>query len=416
MSNDSVGNIDIHRMLVSWDENTTWNSMGSGIQRDDSEANATADSTLVAPTPIGTYTINNLQSSLQAWSDGATNYGWALFDDSTDDLRVLSSENGTVSVRPLLTVDYTLNLYRSVGTNTGNLNTGGETVTISGTTATFTGSMPANIGVGDVLEYQDGGSNWQVAFIEGRTSDTIYTVSDATGATPVATAGSVAVNVYRAYTSLFNWEAQDENDAIIDPLVEDFDTSTDLVSANTVMLVAAYADGPDTNPNGVTISGWTTGANNYIRVYTPVSTSEVGTSQRHTGTAGTGYVLRPSTLSPATNFRLLQILENYVRIEGLELDGTDIQNGENMDGILVSTSTAGTDNRIEGNLIHDIRNSNNTPASTRSLGGILLQNGSQDLVKIRQYYLRYREPQHRHWLKGLWDSTEGGCGRSVPLQ
>jgi hypothetical protein len=44
--------------------------------------------------------------------------------------------------------------YRSVGVDSGNLNTGGRTVGISGTTATFSGSMPTRVGVGDVLQYQ----------------------------------------------------------------------------------------------------------------------------------------------------------------------------------------------------------------------------------------------------------------------
>ena len=101
--------------------------------------------------------------------------------------------------------------------------------------------MPAKVGVGDVLQYQVA-ATWYVAFISGRTSDTIYTVQSASGGTPQAAAAGTAVNVYRAYTSLFNWEAQDENDTL-NPAVEDFDTSTDLVAANSVLQVATYADG-----------------------------------------------------------------------------------------------------------------------------------------------------------------------------
>ena len=42
---------------------------------------------------------------------------------------------------------------------------------------------------------------------------------------------------------------------------------------------------------GSQISGWTTDADNYLRVFTPVTASEVGVSQRHTGVAGTGFRL-----------------------------------------------------------------------------------------------------------------------------
>ena len=159
-------------------------------------------------------------------------------------------------------------LYRSVGTDNTDLNTG-KTVEIVGTTATFSTSMPNNIGVGDVLEY--GTTN--LAFISGRTSATVYTVQSSTGGTPVATGAGTAVSVFRAYTSLYNWETQDENDAIADG-VENFDTSKALVANNTVMQVAAYADGPDTGSNEVKITtAWVTGANNYIRIFTPISSN-----------------------------------------------------------------------------------------------------------------------------------------------
>ena len=58
-------------------------------------------------------------------------------------------------------------LYRSVGITATNLNTASRTVGISGSTATFSGAMPANVGVGDVLQYQVA-ATWYVAFIHGR--------------------------------------------------------------------------------------------------------------------------------------------------------------------------------------------------------------------------------------------------------
>ena len=47
------------------------------------------------------------------------------------------------------------------------------------------------------------------------------------------------------------------------------------------MNVACYGDGEDVT--SVTINCWTTGPDNYIRIYTPTSPSEVGVSQRHDG-------------------------------------------------------------------------------------------------------------------------------------
>ena len=98
------------------------------------------------------------------------------------------------------------------------------------------------------------------------------------------------------------------------------------------MQVAAYADGPDTDSGQVHIgSEWVTGPNNYIRIYTPVSTSEVGVSQRHTGTAGTGYVRRPSVAGPGS-YDVLQIDTNYVRVEGIDFDGSALTGAENLYG------------------------------------------------------------------------------------
>jgi len=172
-----------------------------------------------------------------------------------------------------------IQVYRSVGTETMDMNTGGATVEIIGSTATFDMALNGTIGVGDILEYNPG-SGVTLAVIIARTSSMIYTVSGTmAGSDPTAAAATTAVSIFRAYTSLSNWESQTENTSF-DDTVENFDQSTDLTALNTVMNVACYADGTDT---GVTIAGWTTSALNYIRIYTPVSTLEVGISQRHNG-------------------------------------------------------------------------------------------------------------------------------------
>jgi hypothetical protein len=74
---------------------------------------------------------------------------------------------------------------------------------------------------------------------------------------------------------------------------------------------------PDTT--AVTIDGWTTGENNYIKIYTPVSSSEVGTSQRHNGTWDDNkYRIEYSDENVVT------LNENYITVEGLQvhLSGT----------------------------------------------------------------------------------------------
>ena len=218
-------------------------------------------------------------------------------------------------------------LYRSVGTTATDLNTSAHNVTISGTTATFAGTMPDNIGVGDALAYNNGSA--QLAFITGRTSSTVYTVADKDGGTPAA-ASNVAVGVFRSYTSLFNWEASTQNGNITEPSPGDVNPSTNLVTANTIMMVAAYGDGPDTT--NLDIDSWTTGSSNYIKIYTPASISEVGNTQRHSGIWDT------SKYHIEAVEKVIDVWEEYVRIEGLQIRQTSVvQPGDS--GIIVNATT-----------------------------------------------------------------------------
>ena len=97
-------NIRFFRMLSTWDETSTWNSMTNGIQTDDVEASSTADATVLDASVTGLITLTGLEDTLQAWSDGDTNYGWAVQIDNTDSWIFRSSENGTN--HPKLTVEY----------------------------------------------------------------------------------------------------------------------------------------------------------------------------------------------------------------------------------------------------------------------------------------------------------------------
>jgi uncharacterized delta-60 repeat protein len=156
----------------------------------------------------------------------------------------------------------------------------------------------------------------QLAFIHGRTSSTVFTVKDKDGGTPTAASAGTAVGVYRSYTSLANWENQIENPNITEPIENDVNPSTDLTEAtgdNIIMMVACYA-GASVDNDAVVIDNWTTGPNNYIKIYTPVSTSEVGTSQRHNGIWDTGaYSLEVG------GDTVLDIREENVRVDGLQV-------------------------------------------------------------------------------------------------
>jgi len=109
VANTSSGGaqIRLHHMLVTWPETATWNSMTNGIQRDDVEAMSAHDAQVADPASTGPEVITGLTAVLRSWSDGATNYGWALVNNSADGWDVDSSENGSTATRPLLTVNWT---------------------------------------------------------------------------------------------------------------------------------------------------------------------------------------------------------------------------------------------------------------------------------------------------------------------
>lgn len=167
-------------------------------------------------------------------------------------------------------------------------------LTISGTTATFSAAMPDSIGVGDVINYN---ATLSVCFISGRTSSTVFTVQNATGGTPTAIVTDVGWNIYRAYTAYSGWESVTENTGI--PAgVRNFDSARrNLVTNNEVWNIAFYRSSNDeAGPINVSDT-WVTDSTRYIRLYAPYATSEVGTTQRHNGTETQPYARMNSLVS-----------------------------------------------------------------------------------------------------------------------
>jgi hypothetical protein len=220
--------------------------------------------------------------------------------------------------------------YRSVGPgNSAPLVSGSATnsLSVQGATATLTLSAPAAMGVGDVIQYDSNndGAVDTLAFVSGRNSATSFMVTTADGsAAPTAVTSTTNWAAYRAYTSLANVAACTENSGLAAAL-QDFDPATtgvDLVSANAVLYVACYADNPDTATVNWPAT-WTTDSTHYIRIYTPRLSSEVGTSQRHLGVLGAGYLL---SMADKT---LMGLHTDCVRLEGLQLETTSVTGGDN---------------------------------------------------------------------------------------
>jgi hypothetical protein len=121
---NSASEFRLHRMIATWDENATWNSLstgGVGIARDDMEAatNPTAIASGGNINLLGGVVSFDVTADLQLWSSNNTLSlrGWLIHPDSvalggntvsgqTDGWWFDSSEAGTVANRPRLTVTY----------------------------------------------------------------------------------------------------------------------------------------------------------------------------------------------------------------------------------------------------------------------------------------------------------------------
>ncbi len=119
-SGDAIpGEIAMHRMLLTWPETGTWNSLfgGDGILLDNVEAAALADSAL-SVSVAGADFVWDVASSVQAWANGEANYGWVFINSvalSGNYIPFRTSEFGTVGLRPELIVQYTIPEPASLG-------------------------------------------------------------------------------------------------------------------------------------------------------------------------------------------------------------------------------------------------------------------------------------------------------------
>ena len=308
----------------------------------------TAYATYFKNTGTGDFHLMNTGSSASIWGANGTNLS------ADPNLPVTNDIDRGARVRPDMGADeFTATaLFRSVGITATFLASGaGNALTISGSTATFGSGLPNNIGVGDVIKYDSDNSGTitvsdAIAFIHGRTSSQIYTVKDKGGATPTAVTGDTDWAIYRAYNSLANWESQLENGSILEPVENDVNPSLNLVTAGTVMLVACYADGADTTL--VDITGWTTGADTYIQIFTPTLSSQVGTTQRHSGVWDpTKYQLVAGT-GPGG---VLEIREEFVRVTGLQIENTADKALLQPKGINVWPGSVPAEARVSHNII-----------------------------------------------------------------
>ena len=100
-----------HRMLRSWDENATWNSLNSGLSADNVEALREADARSQGVSE-GSLSID-VTASVQAWARGAANEGWAILPGGGNGWDVYSAE-GFMPPRLVVTYGYAAYAARSL--------------------------------------------------------------------------------------------------------------------------------------------------------------------------------------------------------------------------------------------------------------------------------------------------------------
>ncbi|MFA5247979.1 MAG: right-handed parallel beta-helix repeat-containing protein, partial [Patescibacteria group bacterium] len=228
-----------------------------------------------------------------------------------------------------------VNIYYSVGQNTNDHKTGSPTITISGNTATFSVAQTAtNIGVGDQISYGNASATTTV-YISAKVSSTTWNVITRLGAQPTATTTATVLKIAHAFRSL-NAAVGGDNPGASNA---NHLNATTTVAGNYILNIPCYYDS-GVDSTAANIYDWTTSANNYIRIYTPISTStEANFSQRHIGVRN----LTKYLLSVSANYNAaLVVAVDYIRIEGLQIRNT----ASNGTAAIVNTLGASTDIRF----------------------------------------------------------------------
>jgi hypothetical protein len=205
-------NVDVYQLIESWVESeVTWDLRSTGV----SWTNAGADGTGSRyATAVGTLVVSTtgpkdvtVTATVQNWSDGEANEGWLLADTGSDGVDIFSSEYGTVSSRPKLTVNFTppaMNIGdgtspadKSVDPSSTNnavdaftlfTNTGTDTVTAL--TVTFTGSDVSEVASSGVKIYEDNGGTAN----EWDATDTLIDTASFSGTTASFTGLNISVD------------------------------------------------------------------------------------------------------------------------------------------------------------------------------------------------------------------------------
>ncbi len=106
---DQGSTVNLHRMLVPFDESVTWNSLVSGVSADGMEASRHKDAfTFGKIAANSSEIIFDVTDTVQLWVNGETNHGWAFLNTGGNGWDFYVSEFENISQRPKLVVEYSV--------------------------------------------------------------------------------------------------------------------------------------------------------------------------------------------------------------------------------------------------------------------------------------------------------------------
>jgi hypothetical protein len=108
----TVADPTVYQLTEGWTESqVTWNDRSTGVSWTNEGADGTGSrkATAEGNFPMTELLLQSMSvaTSMQNWSNGDANEGWVFTDNSTNGADAYSSEIGTLSDRPKLTVNYT---------------------------------------------------------------------------------------------------------------------------------------------------------------------------------------------------------------------------------------------------------------------------------------------------------------------
>lgn len=105
---DEGTTVHLHRMLVPWKANATWNSLVGGVTADGREASKQKDGFTFGKISASTSAIPfDATDTVQAWANGKPNHGWVFINTGGNGWDFYTSEFDDVKQRPKLVVEFT---------------------------------------------------------------------------------------------------------------------------------------------------------------------------------------------------------------------------------------------------------------------------------------------------------------------